>query len=70
MSTTNPPAGPPNPGGDAPRPTTGPAPGAGRQWPADVAYGHAPDDHGGGGGANPARSRPDTSRTPSPSSRS
>lgn len=39
MSTTNPP-----PGG---------APGAGPQWPADVAHGAAPDEHGGGGGVNP-----------------
>lgn len=54
MSTTNPPAGPNNPGGDAPRPITGEAPGAGPNWPRDVGYGHGPDDHGGGGGVNPA----------------
>lgn len=50
MSTTNPPAGPNNPGGDAPHP----APGAGPQWPRDVTHGRAPDEHGGGGGVNPA----------------
>jgi hypothetical protein len=53
MSTTNPPAGPQNPGGDAPRPVTGPTPGSGPTWPANAAYGRAPDDHAGGGGANP-----------------
>lgn len=64
MSTTNPPAGPNNPGGDQPRPVGGPQPGAGPQWPRDAAHGDAPDDHGGGGGVNPASLRaghePDT----------
>src|SRR4051812_38655477 len=54
MSTTNPPAGPNNPGGDQPRPQGGPRPGAGPQWPADARHGGAPDDHAGGGGVNPA----------------
>jgi hypothetical protein len=45
MSTTN----PPTPGD--------PQPGAGRQWPADAAHGSAPDDHGGGGGVDPAALR-------------
>ena len=44
MSTTNPP-----PGGDQP--------GAGPNWPADVRHGAAPDDHGGGGGVDPAALR-------------
>src|SRR5437764_1185330 len=35
-------------------PGSGPQPGAGPQWPADAAYGHAPDDNAGGGGINPA----------------
>lgn len=46
MSTTNPPPGAPIPPEQAP--------GAGRNWPADVAHGSAPDDHGGGGGVDPA----------------
>ncbi|HJZ56485.1 MAG TPA: hypothetical protein VKE74_16080 [Gemmataceae bacterium] len=41
MSTTD----PTNPGGTQP--------GAGSQWPSDVAYGGAPDEHAGGGGVNP-----------------
>jgi hypothetical protein len=41
MSTTD----PNNPGGHTP--------GAGPQWPADVAHGAAPDEHAGGGGVNP-----------------
>ncbi|MFO0798065.1 MAG: hypothetical protein U0804_11370 [Gemmataceae bacterium] len=40
MSTTNPPPGS--------------APGAGPNWPADTANLSAPDDHGGGGGVDPA----------------
>ncbi|MDB5307765.1 MAG: hypothetical protein JWO38_1967 [Gemmataceae bacterium] len=42
MSTTN----PSGPGGHQ-------HPGAGRQWPADAAYGAGGDNHGGGGGVNP-----------------
>jgi hypothetical protein len=45
MSTTN-------PGGDAPKPVTGPTPGEGRTWPHGGL--DAPDEHGGGGGVNPA----------------
>lgn len=41
MSSTNPPV------------PSGPQPGAGPNWPADVKYGDAPDDSGGGGGVNP-----------------
>ncbi len=46
MSTTNPPPGAPIP--------PGAAPGAGPNWPADAANLSAPDDHGGGGGVDPA----------------
>ena len=45
MSTTNNPAPSDNPGG---------TPGAGHQWPADAKNLSAPDDHGGGGGVDPA----------------
>lgn len=39
-------------------PHVGPdAPGAGPNWPADAAYGSRGDDHGGGGGVNPAAIR-------------
>src|SRR3954468_12056443 len=41
-----------NPGGDAPKPVTGPTPGEGRSWPHGGL--DAPDEHGGGGGGDPA----------------